>query len=491
MQTRTIRTKSLFTKNKITAHTIDTKGDRSLNIEDVTLEEIAQEILSLYKDKKYVEIKKIFDVLIPADIAAVFEEFSEEQSSLLFRLLPKEEAADTFVELDSETQEAMIRAFSDNELKEVIDELYLDDTVDIIEEMPATIVKRILKNTDSQTRASINTLLKYPEDSAGSIMTPEFVDLKANTTVEDAFKRIRRTGVDKETVYTCYVTDASRHLIGVTTVKELLLHDYDDKIEELMETNVIYVNTHDDKEEAAKLFGKYNFLALPVVDMEQRLVGIITVDDAIDVIEEENTEDIHKMNAIVRNTEKPYLKIGIFETWKSRIPWLMLLMVSATFTGMIITAFESKLSALIILTSFIPMLMDTGGNSGGQASATIIRALSLDEVDFEDIFKILWKEVRVGFVCGLSLAVVNFIKVLLIDKLLLGTDGITLKVDLVISLTLVIEIIFAKAVGCSLPVFAKKLKFDPAVMASPFITTIVDAISLLVYFGLATAILHI
>lgn len=462
-----------------------------MNIEEKTIEEIAQDILSLYRQKNYVEIKKQFEEINPTDIAEIFEEFPREQSTLLFRLLPKEEAADTFVELDSETQEAIIRAFSDTELREVIDELYLDDTVDIIEEMPASIVKRILKNTDSQTRASINTLLKYPEDSAGSIMTPEFVDLKEDSTVEDAFKRIRRTGVDKETIYTCYVTDNSRHLMGVTTVKELLLHDYDDQIKDIMETNVIYVNTHDDKEEAAKLFGKYDFLALPVVDMENRLVGIITVDDAIDVLEEENTEDIHKMNAIVRTTEKPYLKIGVMETWKSRIPWLMVLMISATFTGLIITAFEDKLSALIILTSFIPMLMGTGGNCGGQASTTIIRALSLDEVDFDDIFKILWKEIRVGFVCGVSLAAVNFVKILLIDKLLLGTEGITLQVDLVISLTLLVETIFAKAVGCILPIVAKKLKFDPAVMASPFITTITDAISLLIYFWLATAILHI
>ena len=270
-----------------------------------------------------------------------------------------------------------------------------------------------------------------------------------------------------------------------------MLHEYDDKIEDFMETNTIYVNTHDDKEVAAQLFDKYNFLALPVVDMENRLVGIITVDDAIDVLQEENTEDIHKMNAMVRTSEKPYLKIGVFETWKSRVPWLMLLMVGATFTGMIITAFEDKLSALIILTSFIPMLMDTGGNSGGQASVTIIRALSLNEVDIKDIFKVLWKEIRVGIVCGLSLAAVNFVKILVVDKWLLGTEGITLTVNLVISLTLFIEVIFAKMVGCTLPIIAKKMRLDPAVMSSPFITTIVDAISLLVYFGLSSAILHI
>ncbi|MGN0522476.1 MAG: magnesium transporter [Eubacterium sp.] len=461
-----------------------------MNLEEFSIDEAVEEISSLYREKKFSAIKKILTEINPADIALLFEEFENEQRILFFRLLPKEEAAETFVELDGDTQEALIHAFSDNELREVLDELYLDDTVDIIEEMPATIVKKILKNTDSETRASINTLLKYPEDSAGSIMTPEFVDLKKDNTVEDAFKRIRRTGVDKETIYTCYVTDSSRHLIGVTTVKELLLHDYEDKIEEFMETNVIYINTHDDQESAANLLSKYDFLALPVVDMEERLVGIITIDDAMDVLQDENTEDIQKMNAIVPN-EKPYLKVGVFETWKSRIPWLMLLMVSATFTGMIITAFEDKLSALIILTSFIPMLMDTGGNSGGQASVTIIRALSLNEIDLKDIFKVIWKEVRVGVVCGLSLAAVNFVKIWLVDKLLLGTEGITVTVDLVISLTLIIEIIFAKVIGCTLPIIAKKLKFDPAVMSSPFITTLVDAVSLLVYFWLATAILHI
>ena len=462
-----------------------------MELEELTNEQIAENISELCKNKNYHKIKDILIEINPTDVAAIFEELPTEQRLLLFRLLPKEEAAETFVELNGDTQEALITAFSDTELKEVIDELYLDDTVDIIEEMPATVVKRILKNTDTQTRKSINTLLKYPEDSAGSIMTPEFVDLKKDSTVEDAFKRIRRTGVDKETIYTCYVTDASRHLIGVTTVKELLLHNYDDKIEDFMETNIIFVNTHDDKEIAANYFDKYNFLALPVVDMEERLVGIITFDDAIDVLQEENTEDIHKMNAMVRTTEKPYLRNRIIDTFKSRIPWLLLLMISATFTGMIITSFEEKLAAMIVLTAFIPMLMDTGGNSGGQASATIIRALSLNEIDLNDIFKVIWKEIRVGVVCGLTLSIVNFFKILLIDKMLLGTKGITFKVDLVISLTLFIEIIFAKIVGCTLPIFAKKLKFDPAVMSSPFITTIVDALSLLIYFGLSTAILHI
>ena len=462
-----------------------------MDIEELTIDEITEKISNLFEEKKYSQIKESVAAMNSADIALIFEEIPEDKRLLLFRLLPKEEASDAFVELDGDTQEALIRAFSDNELKEVIDELYLDDTVDIIEEMPATIVKRILRSTDAETRASINALLKYPEDSSGSIMTPEFVDLKKDNTVEDAFKRIRRTGVDKETIYTCYVTDESTHLIGVTTVKELLLHEEDDLIEEFMETNIIYVYTHDDREIAAKLFEKYDFLALPVVDMEGRLVGIITVDDAIDVIQEETTEDIHKMNAIVPSTEKPYLKIGVFETWKSRIPWLMLLMVSATFTGMIITKFEDKLNALIILTSFIPMLMDTGGNSGGQASVTIIRALSLNEIDMKDIFRVIWKEIRVGLLCGVSLSLVNFVKIWLIDRTLLGNYDITIPVNLVISLTLVVEIICAKIIGCTLPIIAKKMKFDPAVMSSPFITTIVDAISLLVYFTFATAILHI
>ncbi len=461
-----------------------------MNIEEMTIEEIAEQINSLFDNKKYSDIKSILAEINPADGAIIFEEVSYERQILLFRLLPKEEAAEVFVELDYDTQETLIHGFSDTELREVLDELYLDDTVDIIEEMPATIVKRILKNTDSQTRASINTLLKYPEDSAGSIMTPEFVDLKKNNTVEDAFKRIRRTGPDKETIYTCYVTDESRHLIGVITVKDLLLHEYDDKIEDLMETNIIYIYTHDDKETAVQLFDKYDFLALPVVDMEQRLVGIITVDDALDVLQEENTEDIHKMNAILHN-EKPYLKMSVGEIWKSRILWLLILMVSATFTSIILNAFEAKLSALIILTSFIPMLTGTSGNSGGQASAVIIRALSLGEIGFKDIFKVIWKEFRVGVLCGLTLAAVNFVKVWVLDRWLLGMDGITIGVDLVISLTLVIEIIFAKMVGCIFPILAKKLKLDPAVISSPIITTVMDALSLLVYFGFATAILHI
>lgn len=457
-----------------------------MDILELTQEEIIEKIQSLYGKKEFSTLKGLLSQMNPADIASVLDEVTPSQRLLLFRLLAKEEAAETFVELDSDTQESLIHAFSDTELKEVLDELYIDDAVDVVEEMPATVVKRILKNADSEMRDSINALLKYPEDSAGSIMTPEFVDLKKDMTVEDAFKRIRRTGVDKETIYTCYVCDSSRKLIGVTTVKELLLHDYEDVIGDFMETNTISLNTLDDQELATQLFDKYNFLALPVVDMESRLVGIITVDDAIDVIQEENTEDLQKMNAMLP-TEKTYLKTSVLETWKSRFPWLLLLMISATFTGSIITGFEDKLSSLTILTAFIPMLMDTGGNSGGQASVTVIRAMSLGEVTFKDYFKVIWKEIRVGLMCGSALAVVNFAKIWIVDKTMFHNDEITLMVDLAICTTLVIEIVFAKFIGCSLPMLAKKVGFDPAVMSSPFITTIVDAVSLLVYFGIATA----
>ncbi len=451
-------------------------------------EELIETIKAHYEKKELKEIKVVLSELNPADIAEILEEFPDNQRLLFFRLLSKENAAETFVELDPDTQEELIHGISDSELREVLDEIYIDDAVDIIEEMPATLVKRILKNTDSETRKSINALLKYPDDSAGSLMTPEFVDLKKGMTVEDAFKRIRRTGVDKETIYTCYITDNSRHLIGVTTVKELLLHDYEDTIDEFMETNIIYVNTLDDQEIAAQQLSKYDFLALPVVDMEERLVGIITVDDAIDVIQEENTEDIQKMNAMLP-TEKTYLKTSVFETWKSRFPWLLLLMVSATFTGSIITGFEEKLATLTILTAFIPMLMDTGGNSGGQASVTIIRAMSLGEVNFRDYFRVVWKEIRVGLACGVSLAAVNFLKIWLVDKTLFKNPEITLLIDFAICLTLVVEIIFAKFIGCSLPMLAKKIGFDPAVMSSPFITTIVDAVALLLFFGISSAVI--
>ncbi len=457
----------------------------------MVLEEMLECINILLENRNISELKRSLNEVNPVDIARLLEEIEDErQRTFLFRMLTKENAAETFVEFDGDTQENLIRAFSDTELREVLDEIYIDDAADIIEEMPATIVKRILKNTDKETREAINTILKYPDDSAGSIMTPEFVDLKKDMTVEDAFKRIRRTGVDKETIYTCYVTDASRHLIGVTTVKELLLNDYDDVIEDFMETNVISINTLDDQEYASDMLSKYDFLALPVVDMENRLVGIITYDDAIDVIQEENTEDIQKMAAIVP-TDTPYLKTSVFETFKKRIPWLMLLMVSATITSQILTTFENKLASVMVLTAFIPMLMDTGGNTGSQASVSIIRALSLGEIGNRDIFKVLWKEIRVALCCGISLSVICFAKLMLFDRVIMGNDGVTVIVAIVISLTILVEIILAKIVGCTLPIVAKKIGFDPAVMASPFITTIVDAISLLVYIAFASLLLGV
>ena len=450
-------------------------------------------VVTLLEQRRYATIRDILNTMNPVDIAALFEDLQSEKTALLFRLLPKETAAETFVEMDEETQELLIHGFSDTELKEIIDELYVDDAVDLIEEMPANVVKRILRSADPQTRKEINEILKYPEDSAGSIMTTEFVALRPKMTVEEAIKRIRRTGIDKETIYTCYVTDNSSTLIGIVTIKTMLLSEEDESIENLMETHVIAVNTLDDQEVVAQMFNKYNFLALPVVDKENRLVGIVTVDDAIDVLEEEATEDIQKMAAITPTTDKPYDRVGVFATYLSRIPWLLILMVSATFTGMIITGYEDALAAssAVFLTAFIPMLMDTGGNSGSQASVTIIRALSLGEIEFKDIFKVIFKECRVALLCGVTLAAANFAKLMLFDRLVLGNQHINFVVAFTVCITMVVTILIAKFVGCTLPMLAKKIGFDPAVMASPFITTIVDAISLIVYFAFATAILHI
>ncbi len=441
------------------------------------------QILALLDEKKYSELKNLLSEMNEADIAAVLKELPQEKLPLLYRILPKELAAEVFVNMDSDAQEFLIRAFSDNELREVLDELYVDDAVDIIEEMPATVVKRILMHTDPEVRKSINEILQYPEDSAGSIMTIEYVDLKKYMTVEDAFTRIRRTGVDKETIYICYVTDENRKLLGIVTVKDLLLSEKNAKIFEIMDTNIISANTLEDKEIVAEKFRKYDLLALPVVDQENRLVGIVTIDDAMDVLQDENTEDIEKMAAITP-TDKPYLKMSVFETWKKRFPWLLLLMVSATFTGKIITHFEDALQSYVVLTAFIPMLMDTGGNCGGQSSVTIIRGLSLGDITFRDTFRVIWKEFRVAFLCGVTLALVNFGKMLLIDR-------VGVMVAAVVCVTMVLTIILAKFIGCTLPILAKRLHFDPAVMASPFITTIVDALSLLIYFRVASMILGI
>lgn len=443
------------------------------------------EILTeLLHNKKWKELKEILDEMNEQDIAELFMELEERDLTLIYRLLNKELAAEVFVNMEPEYQEQLIRAFSDTELREVLDELYVDDAVDLIEEMPATLVKRILKHTDPDTRKSINEILKYPEDSAGSLMTIEYVDLKRGMTVADAFTRIRRTGVDKETIYTCYVTDSKRKLKGYVTVKDLLLADEGAEIREVMEDNVICVTTHEDKEVVADIFQKYDLVVLPVVDAENRLVGIITVDDAIDVLQEEITEDMELMAGITP-TDKPYLKMGVFENFKKRIPWLMLLMVSATFTERIITHFEGALTACVALTAFIPMLTGTCGNCGNQSSSTIIRGLSLGEIEFRDTFRVVVKEFLIALACGVALAVVNFAKLMIFD------DSITWQMALVISVTMICAVVFAKVVGSVLPVIAKKIGFDPAVMSSPFISTIVDAVTLLIYFAIASSVLNL
>ncbi len=447
-------------------------------------------LIQMLTDKKYATLRDILVTMNPNDVAGIFSGLEEKQIPLLFRLLPKELAAETFVEMETDAQELLIRGFSDNELKEIVDELYADDAADLVEEMPANVVKRILRQADPEMRNAINQLLRYEENTAGSIMTTEYVSLRPEMTVEEAILRIRRQGVDKETIYTCYVTK-NRTLIGMVTVKDLLLAPDDEMlISELMFTNLISVTTQTDKEEAARMLSKYNFLALPVVDGENRMVGIVTFDDAMDVMEEEATEDMELMSAITPS-EKTYLRSSSFELFKNRVPWLMILMVSATFTGLIITAFEGALAAQVALTAFIPMLMGTGGNSGSQSSVTVIRALSLDELQLRDLWRVLWKELRTAVLCGVALAAVCFVKILLVDRLMMGNGDITVAVDAVVCLTLAVTVVIAKLVGCALPMAAKAMHLDPAVMASPFISTIVDALSLLVYFLFAKALLGV
>ena len=447
-----------------------------------------EQLMELVQTKQFRKLRSILMEMNEVDVAEFLDELGPEETILVFRLLPKEQAAEVFAELeDSDDQERLINALNDQELREVLDELYLDDTVDVIEDMPANVVSRILRNSDPASRSQINQLLNYPKDSAGSIMTTEYVFLHPDATVEESFARIRKEGMDKETIYTCYVTQ-NRVLLGVVTVRRLLLSAYETRIRDIMETNVLSVNTHDDKEDVAQMLNKYDLSAIPVVDGDNRLVGIVTFDDAMDVIEEETTEDFEKMAAILPS-DKPYLKTGVFETWRSRIPWLMLLMLSATFTGIIITKFESALAACVVLTSFIPMLSGTGGNSGSQSSVAVIRALSLDEIDFSDLIAVVWKESRVAVLCGVCLACANFVKMMIVDRWLMNNPEVTPVVALVVCLTLVFTVLCAKVVGCTLPMAAEKIGIDPAVMASPFITTIVDALSLLIYFFFATHLL--
>ena len=460
----------------------------------MTTFDFCEKILELLRGKQYSALQRYLDTLNPADIAECMLDLQEEEDLedkellRLFRLMPKELASDTFAEMEPDLQEKLIGGFSDKELGEVLEDMFLDDAVDVIEEMPASVVKRILKTVDADTRQAINQLLKYPEDSAGSLMTIEYVDLRPAMTVEEAFAHIREHGVDKETIYTCYIIGPTRKLLGAVSVRELLLAKPGTVLRDMMETNIISVTTLDDREEVANLFSHYGLTALPVVDKEKRLVGIVTVDDAIDVLQEEATEDMELMAAMLPS-ERPYLRSGTFEIWKQRIPWLLILMISATFTGMIITGFENALAANAALIAFIPMLMSTGGNCGSQSSVVVIRGLSLGEIEMSDALRVLWKEFRVSVLCGLALGVAGFAKVLLIDGMLFHNPDITVPVAAVVGLTLAFIAIAAKLVGGLLPMGAKKLGFDPAVMASPFITTIVDALSLLLYFQIASLLL--
>ena len=448
-----------------------------------TIEGLEDVILELKDSKQYDKLKSLLSTINPTDIAALFDELPKHTLPLLFRLLPKDNAAETFVEMYSDMRELLIHSFSDSELKELVDELYVDDAADIVEEMPSNVVTRILSQADPETRRMINEILKYPEDSAGSIMTTEYVNLRPTMRARDAIEHIRRTGVDKETINTCYVTDQSKVLIGTVSIRMLILADEQAVISDFMEPNIIYAGTLEDKEDVARMFVRYNFSSLPVVDKERWLVGIVTVDDACDVLVDEATEDIEKMAAITP-TDTPYLKTSVISIWKSRIPWLLLLMISATLTGMIITSFEHALAASVALTAYIPMLMDTGGNSGSQSSVTVIRSISLDELAFKDIFRVLWKELRVSVLCAGTLAVVNFAKLIWLDR-------VGVPVAATVCLTLAATVIMAKLMGCLLPMLAKRVGFDPAVCASPFITTIVDALSLLIYFKFATIILRL
>ncbi len=460
------------------------------NIIEMDLEQLLEELTAKLREKRFGEVREILMTLNPVDIAQILTEVGETDLTLLFRLLPKELAAEAFVEMDNDQQEYLISAFNDRELKEVLDELYVDDAVDLIEEMPAGVVKRILRHTNAEMRKDINQLLRYPKDSAGSIMTTEYVDLKKHMTVAQSFERIRRIGPDKETIYTCYVTDENRKLIGLISVKELLLADSSQMIEEIMETNITYVSTVDDQEDVAHIFDRYDFLAVPVVDGEGRLVGIVTVDDAIDVLQEENTEDIAKMAAVVPS-EDSYLKTSVFTHAKNRFFWLLFLMLSATITGSIIQKYESAFITIPILVAFVPMLMGTGGNCSSQSSTMVIRGLALGEIRFKDFFKVFFKEFRIALLTGGALALVNAARVYLMyghNQEVLSQVGIG-RLALISGLSLIGTVTLAKCIGCILPMLAKKCRLDPAIMAAPLLSTILDTCSVLIFFNIAKALL--
>lgn len=455
---------------------------------DITREELIQKLSLLLEEKKLAQISAVFKELYPADIAEIIEDSSipEKGLPILFRLLPKDIAAEVFVEMDGETQQALIQAFSDNELHEMLDELFVDDTVSIIEEMPANVVRRIIKNCAPEMRSQINKILEYPSDSAGSMMTPEYIFLRKDMTVEEAIDVIRRTGLDSETIYTCYVIEPDRTLIGVITVRELLLNSNNSSIADIMNTNIIYVETKTDKEDVAKLFDKYDFLASPVVDAEKRLVGIITVDDAIDVIRDEATEDFSKMAAVMP-IEESYFKASVFKHARNRILWLIILMISATITGAIITGYEETFSAIPLLIACLPMLMDTGGNCGSQTSTMIIRGMAVDEMKPRDFLKVWWKEIRIALIVGIALAAVNFLRVLL----LYHSSADKIQLAITTSSALMFTVCLAQSLGCMLPMLAKACKLDPAIMASPLITTIVDALSVTVFFAIAVLVFQL
>ena len=461
-------------------------------MDSIDYETIHDELFALLEQRKIKELRQTLAEMNEFDISEFLGEIWEEDTqrmAMVFRLLSKEIAAAVFAKLEVEEQETSINSITDTELAGIIEELYVDDAVDMMEELPANVVKRVMRTATPETRNLINQYLKYPENSAGSIMTAEFVDLKKYMSVREAFARIRKIGEDKETIYVCYVTSAKRKLEGVITVKKLLLSDDDTILEDIMDRNVIYATTTDDQEEVSEQISDYDLIAIPVVDKEGCLVGIVTVDDVIDVMEQEATEDIEKMAGITPS-DKPYSRTSAVDIWKNRIPWLMFLMLSATFTGMIVTHFEDALATQVALAAFMPMLMGTGGNPGSQASTAVIRSLSLGDIEPADVLKVIWKELRVAFLCGLSLAAANFIKMLLVDRMLLNNDAVTLMVAATVSLTIVFVVMFAKVVGSTLPIVAEKIGVDPAVMASPLISTITDAVSLLIYFTIAKALLH-
>ena len=456
-------------------------------MEENVMEELIETIQDLIKNRKIGKLREVLEDINSADFPSLFEELDDdEQMVIIYRLLPKDKASDVFVELDPDLQEKLINNFTDKELKAVVNDLFMDDTVDLIEEMPSNVVKRIVKNIKPADRKIINELLKFPEDSVGSIMTTEMIELKEDMTVDKAFQIIKDTGIDKETIYVCYVVDSSRKLIGRVETKDLLISERDVLIKDILEDNVISVLTTEDKETVAKMFDKYNYMAIPVVDKEDRLVGIVTIDDAIDVMQDENTEDFEKM-AAMKPTEDTYFKTSVFTHAKNRIIWLLFLMLSSTFTGLLLEKFQTAIAAVPLLVAFIPTIMDTGGNCGSQSSTLIIRGLALDEIKLSDLFKAIWKEVRVAFMIGLILAAVTGIRIILQYN---GFENDqTIKIAFIVGVTLMATAMIAEIMGCVLPMLAKRLKLDPAIMASPLITTVVDLCSMLVFFSIATAVM--